>query len=103
MRRTFLDSLHARLRPGAFVSFTDNLEYQADWVKRRVDEHGDVYEQRSLRDGSCFETIKNFPTEAEFHELLDGVAEQLTFIEHRAGPLTDPTSRLWTLSYRLKA
>lgn len=102
MHRTFLDSLHAKLRPGAFVSFTDNLEYQADWVKRRVDEHGDVYEERRLRDGSCFETIKNFPTQAEFAALLEGIAEDLRFVEHRAGPLGDPTSRLWTLSYRLK-
>jgi protein-L-isoaspartate O-methyltransferase len=102
MRRTFLDSLHEKLRPGAFVSFTDNLEYQADWVKRRIDEHGDVYEERRLRDGSCFETIKNFPSEAEFVELLSGMADDLSFLEHRAGPLDDPTSRLWTVSYRLK-
>jgi protein-L-isoaspartate O-methyltransferase len=102
MRSTFLHALHAKLRPGAFVCFTDNLEYQADWVKRRVDEHGDVYEERRLRDGSCFETIKNFPTEAEFAALLAGVAEDLRFVEHRAGPLADPTSHLWSVSYRLK-
>jgi SAM-dependent methyltransferase len=102
MCKTFLDSLHARLRPGAFVSFTDNLEYQADWVKRRIDEHGDVYEERRLRDGSCFETIKNFPSEAEFVALLAGVADDLKFVEHQAGPQDEPTSRLWTVSYRLK-
>lgn len=102
LRKTFLGSLHAKLRPGAFVSFTDNLEYQAGWVKRRIDEHGDVYEERRLRDGTCFETIKNFPSEAEFVELLADTADDLRFVEHRAGPLADPTSRLWTVSYRLK-
>jgi len=102
MRKTFLDTLHGKLRPGAFVSFTDNREYHVDWVKRRVDEHGDIYEQRRLLDGSCFETIKNFPTAAEFAELLDGVAYDVTYVEHEAGPPGEPTSQLWTVSYRLQ-
>ncbi|MFC4313711.1 class I SAM-dependent methyltransferase [Steroidobacter flavus] len=97
----FLRALHSKLRPGAFVSFSDNLEYQAEWVKRRVDEHGDNYEERSLRDGTRFETVKNFPTKAEFEALLDGVAEDVTFLEQEVGDIDGP-ARLWTVSYRLK-
>lgn len=101
MRPVFLRALHSKLRPGAFVSFSDNLEYDADWVKRRVDEHGDTYEERSLRDGTRFETIKNFPSKAEFVELLGDTAEDVTFLEQEAGEIDGP-SRLWTVSYRLK-
>ncbi|MDY6945535.1 MAG: class I SAM-dependent methyltransferase, partial [Pseudomonadota bacterium] len=98
----FLESLHRRLRPGAVVSFTDNLPYEAGWVKRRVDEHGDIYEERSLRDGSCFETIKNFPSQAELAALLEGVADSMTYTEHQIGNTADGPSRLWTVTYRLR-
>lgn len=98
----FLDSLHRKLRPGALVSFTDNLPYEADWVKRRIDEHGDTYEERSLRDGSRFETIKNFPSQAELSALLEDVAEDMIYAEYEIGPASDGPSRLWNLTYRLR-
>lgn len=102
MRKPFLDVLHSKLRPGARIIFADNAEYQASWVQRRVDEHGDIYEERSLRDGSHFETIKNFVSEAEFRELLTDVAEDIAYVEHDTGNGAHEPSHLWTLSYRLK-
>jgi SAM-dependent methyltransferase len=102
MRRPFLDVLHSKLRPGARVMFADNAEYQASWVQRRVDEHGDIYEERTLRDGSRFETIKNFVSESEFKELLADVADDITYVEHDTGNGAHEPSHLWTLSYQLK-
>jgi demethylmenaquinone methyltransferase/2-methoxy-6-polyprenyl-1,4-benzoquinol methylase len=102
MRKPFLQTLHAKLLPGALVMFTDNIEYQGASVKRRVDECGDIYEERLLRDGSRFETIKNFVNKSEFVDLLAGVVEDLEYIEHDTGNSAHEPSRLWTLSYRLK-
>jgi SAM-dependent methyltransferase len=102
MRKPFLEVLHSKLHPGARVIFADNAEYRASWVHRRVDEHGDIYEERSLRDGSRFETIKNFVSESEFIELLAAVADDIAYVEYDTGNGAHEPSHLWTLSYRLK-
>jgi SAM-dependent methyltransferase len=102
MQRPFLDALHQKLRRGALVLFTDNVEYETERTNRRVDEHGDIYEERLLRDGSRFETIKNFASEAEFRELLDGLADDITYLEFDTGNSKYEPARLWTVSYRLK-
>jgi SAM-dependent methyltransferase len=94
-QRAFLDALHAALEPGALVIFTDNLVYEWDWVKRRTDEHGDIYEQRVLPDGSIAETIKNFPSESELTSLLEGIAEDVSYVEQQP-------EQLWTLTYHVK-
>ena len=94
-RKSFLNTLHSKLRPGSLVVFADNLSYQADWVKRRVDEHGDTYEERCLPDGSRFETIKNFPTELEIVDLLRDIADEVEYKEY------EPES-IWTVSYRVR-
>ena len=82
--------------------FADNAEYQGSWVQRRVDEHGDIYEERTLRDGARFETIKNFVSESEFKELLSDVADDISYVEHDTGNGAHEPSHLWTLSYQLK-
>lgn len=103
LRRTFLDALHAKLQPGALVVFTDNREYHNERTRRRVDEHGDIYEERLLRDGSRFETIKNFASEAEFAELLAGQADDMTYREYDTGNGKHEPAQLWTVTYRLRA
>jgi SAM-dependent methyltransferase len=100
MRRPFLDALHQKLRPGALVMFADNVEYETERTNRRIDEHGDIYEERLLRDGSIFETIKNFASEADFRELLGDSADDIYFQEFDTGSKHEP-ARLWTVSYRL--
>lgn len=87
----FLETLHSHLEPGAVVLFVDSLHYPG---KRRVDEHGDTYEERSLRDGRSYETIKNFPTEQELRALIDGKGEVLAYREH-------PEHVVWSLLYKL--
>jgi demethylmenaquinone methyltransferase/2-methoxy-6-polyprenyl-1,4-benzoquinol methylase len=92
---SFLHTLHSKLQPGALVSFTDHLASYSKGMKHRIDEHGDIYEERILRDGSRFETIKNFPSEFELAGLLNGIASDVTYAA------SEP-EHLWTVSYHVK-
>jgi ubiquinone/menaquinone biosynthesis C-methylase UbiE len=69
----FLTSLNAALEPGARVVFLDNrfVEGSSSAVSE-PDEHGNTYQTRTLGDGSTHRVIKNFPSEAQLHELTDG-------------------------------
>jgi ubiquinone/menaquinone biosynthesis C-methylase UbiE len=60
---SWLETLHAKLRPGARVVFIDNLyvESSSTPIARR-DGDGNTYQQRRLDDGSTHEVLKNFPT-----------------------------------------
>lgn len=60
---SWLDSLHAKLQPGARVVFIDNLyvEGSSTPIARR-DADGNSFQQRALDDGSTHEVLKNFPT-----------------------------------------
>jgi len=93
--KPFLASLHSRLEPGALVLMGDSLVYHDDWAKRRVDEHGDTFEERILLDGRRFETIKNFPSKAEIAELLTDMADDVAYAEHQP-------EHVWTVSYRVR-
>lgn len=87
----FLDTLHARLAPGARVVLLDNryVEGSSTPIARR-DERGDTYQMRRLADGSDHEVLKNFPTERELRELLQPRA---TAFDYRELPY------YWLLSY----
>lgn len=93
--RDFLESLHARLEPGAAVLFSDHSS-RGYRTKARIirNECGDRIEVRVLRDGSTHYVVKNFLRESEARGYLVGLA-------------TDITYRLcgaqWELSYRAKA
>jgi len=103
LQKSFLNTLHSRLRPGAQVMFSDNMPYYGETVKRRVDEHGDIYEERVERDDDFrFETIKNFPRENEFAELLDGIVDDLRYTELSLPHIHKLSTELWVVSYRLK-
>ena len=58
----WLDTLHARLQPGARVVMLDNsfVQTSSTPISRR-DEHGNAYQNRTLDDGSVHEVLKNFP------------------------------------------
>jgi demethylmenaquinone methyltransferase/2-methoxy-6-polyprenyl-1,4-benzoquinol methylase len=70
VRRTalplWLQSLHARLVPGARIVFIDNryVEGSSNPIAR-TDADGNTYQQRRLSDGSTYEVLKNFPTRDE--------------------------------------
>jgi ubiquinone/menaquinone biosynthesis C-methylase UbiE len=62
----WLDTLHARLQPGARVVFLDNSFVQTSSTPlTRRDEAGNTYQNRTLDDGSVHEVLKNFPTPAQ--------------------------------------
>jgi ubiquinone/menaquinone biosynthesis C-methylase UbiE len=62
----WLNTLHARLRPGARVVMLDNSYVQTSSTPlTRTDEHGNTYQNRSLDDGSVHEVLKNFPKPQE--------------------------------------
>lgn len=89
----WLDTLHARLQPGARVVFLDNSFVQTSSTPlTRRDEAGNTYQQRTLDDGSVHEVLKNFPTRDEAVAALGPRARQPEWIafEH-----------YWVLSYLL--
>ncbi|MFP6560955.1 class I SAM-dependent methyltransferase [Paraburkholderia sp. B3] len=88
----FIDALHARLAPGSRVVFADQLPY-AHPGARRVDERGDLIEERALFDGTRFEVVKNFPTAQQMSKWLAGRASGMEFF-------SDPNGRWWFASYR---
>jgi SAM-dependent methyltransferase len=88
--RAFLGVIHGRLVPGALVVFADQLPYQ--WGHRRVDEDGNLLEQRVLPDGSTWEIVKNFPTEQEIAQELAGLAGPVHYAAH-------PGAGYWTVIY----
>jgi SAM-dependent methyltransferase len=89
----FLSTLHAKLRPTAFVLFADQLEYGAS--NRHRNAEGDLLEERTLADGRRFRVVKNFPTEHEIRAALAGVSEDVRYTEY-------PDERNWNVSYRVK-
>jgi len=88
--REFLRVLHGTLIPGALVVFADQLPYE--WADRRRDQEGNSLERRTLRDGSSWEIVKNFPTEDEIAAQLAGLAGQANYREF-------PESGYWALTY----
>lgn len=93
-RREFLSNLHAQLTPGALVIFVDNnyVESSNNPMSEHVDAGGNTYSRRRLQDGREFEVLKNFPSEDELRELLNGMAVnvQLRSLQY-----------FWWLSYRI--
>jgi demethylmenaquinone methyltransferase/2-methoxy-6-polyprenyl-1,4-benzoquinol methylase len=91
--RPWLDSLHARLQPGARVVFLDNSFVQTSSTPvSRQDEAGNTYQQRTLDDGSSHEVLKNFPTREQAFELIGPQALRPQWLAF---------THYWLLSYEL--
>jgi len=76
--RAFLTGLHGAFAPGATMVFIDNAYVQGSSTpvsRRGVD--GNTYQRRTLSDGSTHEVLKNFPTEAELRQALQGLADNV--------------------------
>jgi demethylmenaquinone methyltransferase/2-methoxy-6-polyprenyl-1,4-benzoquinol methylase len=73
--RPFLTRLHRTLAPGAPMVFIDNAYVPGNStpISRRTS-GGDTYQKRRLSDGSIHEVLKNFPTEDELRQAVDGLA-----------------------------
>lgn len=80
-RREFLAGLHARLTRGARVVLLDNLyvEGSSTPIAGR-DADGDSWQRRTLADGSSYDVLKNFPSEAELRELIGASGERAAVV-----------------------
>lgn len=78
--REFLTGLHAALTPGATVVLLDNryVEGSSTPISER-DAEGNTYQIRLLRDGTAHRILKNFPSEEEMREALDGRYSELRY------------------------
>ncbi|MEM7370163.1 MAG: class I SAM-dependent methyltransferase [Bacteroidota bacterium] len=74
-----LQSIHACLQPGSKVMWVDNQYVEgSNRPITYTDEGGNTYQSRNLDDGSEHLVLKNFPTDEECLELLDGMAENIS-------------------------
>jgi demethylmenaquinone methyltransferase/2-methoxy-6-polyprenyl-1,4-benzoquinol methylase len=90
----WLETLHARLAPGARVVFLDNSFVPASSTPlSRRDAEGNTYQQRLLDDGSAHEVLKNFPTPEQAFAVLGPRAVQPQWLAY---------THYWILSYQLK-
>ena len=89
----WLQTLHARLAPGARVVFLDNsfVQTSSTPISRR-DDAGNTYQQRTLADGSAHEVLKNFPTADAAIAMLGPRARRPSWQAH---------THYWVLSYEL--
>lgn len=89
----WLQTLHARLVPGARVVMLDNSYVQTSSTPlARRDEAGNTYQWRDLDDGSRHEVLKNFPTRDEAFGMLGPRAREPQWIEYE---------HYWILTYLL--
>ncbi len=89
----WLESLHARLEPGARVVMLDNSYVQTSSTPlSRCDAEGNTYQNRTLDDGSVHEVLKNFPTREEAFAAVGPRARNPEWIDFE---------HYWVLSYVL--
>lgn len=90
---SWLETLHARLQPGARVVFLDNANVPGSSTPlSRTDAAGNTYQQRLLDDGTRHEVLKNFPTRDQAIAMLGPRARDPHW--HAAG-------YFWLLHYTL--
>lgn len=82
---TFLDCLHKRLKPGSPVVFVDMLPNKhLHRMFSHYDDEGNLIHRRDVPDGGQYFVVKNFPTEGELRQILDGVVDDFSYQEHLA-------------------
>lgn len=91
--KTFLVNLHARLYPGSSVLLLDNLYVEGS--SHPIVEHdleGNSYQSRGLLDGTSHRVLKNFPSEGDLLEMIDGLGEK---------PQYHKLDYYWTFQYEV--
>jgi ubiquinone/menaquinone biosynthesis C-methylase UbiE len=89
----WLNTLHARLRPGARVLMLDNSFVQSSSTPiTREDSAGNTYQNRQLDDDSVHEVLKNFPTREQAFARLGPRAHSPQWIDYH---------HYWVLTYLL--
>jgi len=91
--RSFVESLHRALVPGAVVVFLENRYVEGSSTPiAHVDAEGNSFQRRRLDDGSEHVVLKNFPTEAELNADIRGLG---TAVEYTA------LDYYWLLKYEV--
>jgi SAM-dependent methyltransferase len=79
-QREFLLGLNSTLEPGARVVLLDNRYVEGNSSPiAECDTAGNTFQHRSLSDGSTHRVLKNFPTEAELHALVDDLGASASY------------------------
>jgi demethylmenaquinone methyltransferase/2-methoxy-6-polyprenyl-1,4-benzoquinol methylase len=79
-QREFLLGLAARLEPGARVVFLDNRYVEGNSSPVTAsDAEGNTFQTRQLDDGSTYQVLKNFPSEAQLLDIVAGLGERPVF------------------------
>jgi ubiquinone/menaquinone biosynthesis C-methylase UbiE len=80
----FLHSLHSGLGSGTKVIVLDNRYVPGSNIPiARTTDEGDTYQRRTLKNGRCYEILKNFPTRDQFSA---DVAATVTNLQWRELP-----------------
>lgn len=91
----FLKILHSKLSNGAIVIMLDNQYVEGSSTPiSRTDDRGNTYQMRKLFDGSTYEVLKNFPTQAEYNEQIEPLVVDCDFVE---------MNYFWIARYTLKS
>ena len=92
--RSFLTDFHRAFTPGATIMFIDNIYVEGSSTPiSRTDADGNTYQIRKLDDGSTHEVLKNFPTDEELRDVLDGIVNQIT---------VERLTYYWSLNYAIQ-
>ncbi|WP_299817783.1 class I SAM-dependent methyltransferase [uncultured Pontibacter sp.] len=88
----FLDIIHNCLNPGGTVVLMDNNYVEGSSLPLTYhDEYQNTYQTRTLSDGSMHQVLKNFPTENQLRQLLQGIATDIRFVN---------LTYYWVLTYK---
>ena len=78
----FLEVFHSKLSAGSRVVMADNIYVEGSSTPiLRADSEGNSYQLRRLKDGSKYEVLKNFPSEAEFTGRVAPYAKDIQFLK----------------------
>ena len=92
--RAFFTSLHQRLKPGSSVLLLDNNKTQLyELPITEQDALGNTYQTRVLQAGSTYRVLKNFPTQSELIEKIEGIGRK---------PQYRMLDNFWTFLYQTK-
>jgi demethylmenaquinone methyltransferase/2-methoxy-6-polyprenyl-1,4-benzoquinol methylase len=77
----FLATFHARLRSGAVVVMIDNAYVAGNSTPlARTDAEGNTYQSRRLSNGTTYEVLKNFPTNAALRHTFAAYATDVDIL-----------------------
>lgn len=92
--KRFLDGYHRLFRSGSVLIFMDNrFVAGSSTAISRTDDEGNTYQLRHLEDGTNHEVLKNFPSEDEVKNMLDGIAVEVHWAD---------LPYYWFLTYKLR-